>query len=89
MCGFHFITSLPHSMFCICPAILISSHVVEKQSMYRLKSLKERIFPVGGGGGENLSLCRECFRQKGLEDSVRYIKVNINFMYCAINTTIR
>ena len=50
MCGFHFITSLPHSMFCICPAILISSHVVEKQSMHRLKSLKERIFPVGGGG---------------------------------------
>ena len=53
MCGFHFITSLPHSMFCICPAILISSHVVEKQSMYRLKSLKERIFPVGGGEGES------------------------------------
>ena len=45
MCGFHFITSLTHSMFCIYPAILISSHVDEKQSMYRLKRLKERHFP--------------------------------------------
>ena len=42
MCGFHSITSLPHSMFCICPAIVISSHMDEKQSMYRLKRLKER-----------------------------------------------
>ena len=38
------ITSLPHSMFCICPAIVISSHMDEKQSMYRLKRLKERHF---------------------------------------------
>ena len=41
---FHSISSLPHSMFCICPAIVISSHMDEKQSMYRLKSLKERHF---------------------------------------------
>ena len=43
MCGFHSITSLPHSMFCICPAIVISSHMDEKQSMYRQR-LKERHF---------------------------------------------
>ena len=44
MCGFHSITSLPHSMFCVSPTILISSRVDEKQSMHRLKSLKERHF---------------------------------------------
>ena len=32
------------SITCICPAIVISSHMDEKQSMYRLKSLKERHF---------------------------------------------
>ena len=67
MCGFHSITSLPHSPFCICPAIMISSHMDEKQSMYRLKHLIIK--------GKTLSLYRECFRQKGLENSVRYTEV--------------
>ena len=41
VCGIFSITSLPHSTFCICPAIVISSFMEEKQSMYRL-SLKEK-----------------------------------------------
>ena len=44
MCGFHTITFLPHSMFCISPAIVISSDMDEKQSVYSLKSLRERTF---------------------------------------------
>ena len=44
MCGFHSSTSLPHSIISICPAIVITSHVDEKESIYRLKSLKERHF---------------------------------------------
>ena len=41
VCGIFSITCLPHSTFCICPAIVISSFMEEKQSMYRL-SLKEK-----------------------------------------------
>ena len=45
MRGFRSITSLPHSISQsekLFPAIVISSHIEEKQSMYRLKSLKEK-----------------------------------------------
>ena len=41
-----------HSFLCICPAIVISSDMDEKQIMYRLKSLKNTFF-----------VC-ECLRQK-------------------------
>lgn len=48
--GFRSITTLHHSyfaFFCLClmkllPAIVISSYMEERQSMHRLKSLKER-----------------------------------------------
>ena len=45
MRGFRSIISLPHSISQsekLLPAIVISSHMEEKQSMYRLKSLKEK-----------------------------------------------
>ena len=47
MCGFRSITSLSHSIFCIrlrnCfNVIVISSHMEEKRSMYRLKSLMKK-----------------------------------------------
>ena len=41
-----------HSFLCICPAIVISSDMDEKQIMYRLKGLKNTFF------------VRECLRQK-------------------------
>ena len=31
---------------------------------------------------------RECSRQNGVENSARYLKVIINFVYCMINVTI-
>ena len=45
MRGFRSITSLPHypsQSEKLLPAIVISSHMEEKQSKYRLKSLKEK-----------------------------------------------
>ena len=48
MCGFCTITSLSHSIFLhrskyyLLPSIVISSHMEEKQSMDRLRSLKEK-----------------------------------------------
>ena len=45
MRGFRSITSLPHSVSQsekLLPAIVISSPMEEKQSMYRLKSLEEK-----------------------------------------------
>ena len=45
MRGFRSITSLPHSISQsekLLPAIVIGSHMEEKQSKYRLKSLKEK-----------------------------------------------
>ena len=44
-------------------AIVISSHMEEKQSMYRLKSIKEK----------NTVFVRECLRQKGLKKTLRDI----------------
>ena len=32
MCGFRYITPLPHSIFCICHTIMISSHLEEKRN---------------------------------------------------------
>ena len=54
-------------------------HMDEKQSIYRLKSLKERHFlcPVNVWGGN------------AKKNSVIYTKVNINFVYCTINATLR
>ena len=54
-------------------------HMDKKQSMYRLKSLKERHFlcPVNVWGGN------------AKKNYVIYTKVNINFVYCTINATIR
>ena len=49
MRGFRSITSLPHSISQsekLFPAIVISSHMEEKQSMYPLKSLKEKTFSL-------------------------------------------
>ena len=45
MRGFRSITSLPHSIpksEKLLPTIVINSHMKEKQSMYRLKSLKQK-----------------------------------------------
>ena len=66
LCVFRSISS-PPSIFCICPATMISSHLEENNQC---------IF------------VRECLRQNGLENSARYLKVIINFVYCMINVTL-
>ena len=60
------------------PAIVISSHMEEKQPMYRFKSLKENI----------LSLCVNDSDRKAQKIFARFLKANINFVYCTINATI-
>ena len=61
---FHSITSLPHSMFCTCPAIVINSHM----DMKNTKKQKTINVSFEEFKGKTLSLCRaECLRQKGLE----------------------
>ena len=47
MCGFCSLTTLPHSIFLypskkLLPALMISSHMEENQSMHHLKSLKQK-----------------------------------------------
>ena len=77
MCGFRSMidTFPPHSIFLHPPnkflaAMMISSHMEDKQSMYSLKSLKEKA----------LSLCENGWGRKAKKKMVRDLKANINFV---------
>ena len=76
MCSFRsMIDTFPsHSIFVHPPkkflaAIMISSHMEDKRSMYSLNSLKEKA----------LSLCVNGWGRKAKKKMVRYLKANINF----------
>ena len=82
-CGFRSITTLPHSFFLqpsnnLLPAIVISSHLEEKIISGRLKSSK----------GETLYLSANGWGRKVQKNSSRYLKANVNFLFCVINATI-
>ena len=60
------------------PAIVISSHLEEKIINGRLKSSK----------GETLYLWANGWGRKVQKNSSRYLKANVNFLFCVINATI-
>ena len=62
------------------PSIMVSSHMEKKQSMPRLKSLKERTLSLWAMN----SWGRKAYKK----NSARYLKANINFVFCEINATI-
>ena len=84
MCGFHSITSLSHSIFCIhlrnCfpPSWSVRTWRKNKINMCLLKSLKEKA----------LSLCVNGWGRKTKKNFARYLKANINILFCTINATI-
>ena len=58
---------------------MVSSHMEEKQSMHRLKSLKERTLSLWATNG---------WGRRPKKTSARNLKANLNFVFCEINATI-